>query len=120
VVVLEKTNLRHLPALPEKIDLATLDLSFISLLKVMPALSELLTPTSMIIALIKPQFEAERKDISRGGVVKDEKVHQAVIEKITTGMAIFGFVAQGVIESPIVGATSGNKEFLGIFVRTQV
>ena len=116
VVLLEKTNLRYLEKLPEPVDLATLDLSFISILKVMPAVSKLVKDGGKIIALIKPQFEAERKDISKGGIVKSGKVHQAVIEKIKNGMREFGFEIQGVTESPIVGASKGNKEFLGFFV----
>lgn len=117
VILYEKTNLRLLEQLPELADLATLDLSFISILKVMPALSKLLKPNCRIIALIKPQFEAERCDIRRGGVVKDESVHMRVIQKIKDGMSDFGFECGGIIDSPIVGATSGNKEFLGLFSR---
>lgn len=117
VVVLEKTNLRHLENLPERVDIVTLDLSFISLLKVIPTLINLLNPNGKIIALIKPQFEAERNDIRRGGLVKDEAVHKKVIEKVTSGMRDLGFECQGIIDSPILGATSGNKEFLGLFVR---
>lgn len=117
VVVMEKTNLRYLEKLPELVDLVTLDLSFISILKVMPAVSKLLNPQGKIIALIKPQFEAERKDIKRGGVVKDEEVYDKVINKIKKGMLDFGFEMKGIIESPIRGATSGNKEFLALFIR---
>lgn len=116
VLLLEKTNLRLLEHLPEKVDLATLDLSFISLLKVMPAVKNLLKPDGRIIALIKPQFEAERHEIGRGGLVKSDATHAKVIQKIKDGMKEFGFQTVGVIESPIVGATSGNKEFLGYFV----
>lgn len=116
VVLLENTNLRHLEKLSELVDLATLDLSFISLLKVIPAVKNLLKPDGRIIALIKPQFEAERSEIGKGGLVKDDKVHAKVIEKIKLGMQEFGFEMIGVIESPILGATSGNKEFLGYFV----
>jgi len=115
VMLLEKTNLRLLERLPEKVDLVTLDLSFISILKVMPAILNLIKPTARIITLIKPQFEAEREDIRRGGVVKDDSVHQRVIEKIKNGMSELGFECAGIIDSPILGATSGNKEFLGMF-----
>ncbi len=115
VIILEKTNIRHLTQLPELVDLATLDLSFISLLKVIPAISQLLKPQGFIIALIKPQFEASREDISRGGVVKDPKVHAAVQEKIRVGFLEHNLVCEGIIPSPIVGATSGNHEFLGLF-----
>lgn len=117
VILLEKTNLRHLKNLPELVDMATLDLSFISMLKVMPAVSKLLKPHNKIIALIKPQFEADREDIRRGGVVKDPAVHKKVIAKIKDGMKEFGFSCQEIIESPITGANSKNKEFLGLFIR---
>lgn len=115
VVVMEQTNLRHLQDLPELVDLVTLDLSFISILKVMPAVSKLIKEDGKIITLIKPQFEADKKDVKRGGVVKDEKIHEGVIEKIKNGMQEFGFEMKDVIESPILGATSGNKEFLALF-----
>ena len=115
VILYEKTNLRLLEKLPELVDLVTLDLSFISILKVMPAVSNLIKPDGKIITLIKPQFEADRQDIARGGVVRDDAVHQRVIEKIKTGMTEFGFEMRGVIDSPILGATSGNKEFLALF-----
>jgi len=116
VVILERTNLRTLTSLPEKVDLATLDLSFISLLTVMPAVVSLLKDDGKIIALIKPQFEAGRSEVGKGGIVRDEKVHQKVIEKIKDGMVEFGFTMVGVIDSPIRGA-EGNKEFLALFER---
>lgn len=115
VILYEKTNLRLLEKLPELVDLVTLDLSFISILKVMPAVSKIIKPGGKIITLIKPQFEADRQDIRKGGVVRDDAVHQKVIEKIKAGMAEFGFEMRGVIDSPILGATSGNKEFLALF-----
>lgn len=118
VILYEKTNLRYLDSLPELVDLATLDLSFISLLKVMPAVCKLLKPNAKIITLIKPQFEAEREDVRRGGVVKDDDVHKQVIEKIKTGMLEFGFKMIDIMESPIKGDKSGNKEFLALFVKT--
>lgn len=115
VIVMEQTNLRHLQSLPEQVDLATLDRSFISLLKVIDAVIAVLKPQGKIIALIKPQFEAERRDIKKGGIVDDPKVHQKVIEKIKVGMHERGFEMRGLIESPISGGTSGNKEFLALF-----
>ncbi|MCK4265329.1 TlyA family RNA methyltransferase [Candidatus Babeliales bacterium] len=115
VILLEKTNLRHLEFLPEKVDLVTLDLSFISILKVMPAISKLVKSDSTIITLIKPQFEAERKDIRRGGVVKDESVYERVIEKLKEGMKEFDFNFVGITESPVRGAKSGNLEFLALW-----
>lgn len=116
VVIMEKTNLRHLEKLPELVDLATLDLSFISVLKVIPAVSILLAKNGKIIILIKPQFEAGKEDVGRGGIIKDEKVHQKVIEKVKLGMDELGFCMEGLVESPILGG-SGNKEFLGLFVK---
>jgi len=116
LVLMERTNVRHLEHLPELVDLVTLDLSFISILKVMPAVAKLIKPNGKIIALIKPQFEAERGDIPRGGVIKDEKVYKKVIEKIQAGMKEFCFECKEVIESPILGA-KGNKEFLALFIR---
>lgn len=115
LILLEKTNLRHLEQLPELVDLVTLDLSFISILKVMPAIVNLIKPTAKLITLIKPQFEAERNDIRKGGLVLDDAVHERVIEKIRTGMTDFGCTMVGVIESPVRGAASGNKEFLAFF-----
>jgi 23S rRNA (cytidine1920-2'-O)/16S rRNA (cytidine1409-2'-O)-methyltransferase len=117
VLLYEKTNVRYLESLPELVDLVTLDLSFISVLKVMPAISKLIKPDGKIIILIKPQFEAEREDIAKGGIVKDDKIHQRVIEKVKTGMAEFGFSMAGIIDSPILGGTAGNKEFLALFVQ---
>ena len=114
VEVIERTNLRHVKHLPELVDLVTLDLSFISILKVMPAVSNLIKKTGKIITLIKPQFEAEKGQVSRGGIVRDEKVHEQVIEKIKKGMKEFGFEMVGVTESPILGG-KGNKEFVALF-----
>lgn len=115
LTLFEKTNLRYLESLPSKVDLATLDLSFISLLKVMPAVANLIKPGGSIVALIKPQFEADKKDIGKGGVVKSDAVHKQIIEKIKEGMKEFGFTMVDVIESPIRGAAKGNKEFLALF-----
>jgi len=80
----------------------------------MPAVVKLLAPRGRIVTLIKPQFEAEKADVGRGGIVKDELVHKKVIEKIKDGMSSFSFEMIDVIESPIFGA-KGNKEFLALF-----
>lgn len=117
VRLLEKTNLRLLTGLPESVDLATLDLSFISLLKVIEAVKALLSPDGKIIALIKPQFEAERKDIGRGGLVSSHAVHEEVIAKIKHGFEEHGFELIAIIQSPILGAASGNIEFVALFKR---
>ena len=118
VVVMEQTNLRYLASLPEKVDLVTLDLSFISVLKVMDAVSAQLKPHGKLIVLIKPQFEAEKHQVGKGGIIKDPAVHQEVIDKITKGVEAHGFSCQGVTDSPIEGG-KGNKEFLAYFLRTE-
>jgi 23S rRNA (cytidine1920-2'-O)/16S rRNA (cytidine1409-2'-O)-methyltransferase len=111
VVVIERTNLREVRDVGEKIDLVTLDLSFISLLKVMDAVCAVLKDNGMLVALIKPQFEAQRHEVGRGGIVKNPAVHEAVIKRVTQGLEEYGFKVHGVIESPIEGSM-GNKEFL--------
>eukprot|EP00252_Welwitschia_mirabilis_P010095 TRINITY_DN23216_c0_g1_i1.p1 TRINITY_DN23216_c0_g1~~TRINITY_DN23216_c0_g1_i1.p1 ORF type:complete len:304 (+),score=43.11 TRINITY_DN23216_c0_g1_i1:95-1006(+) len=117
VCVMERTNLRYLSGLPRKVDLVTLDLSFISILLVMPAVLEVMKPDSTLVALIKPQFEARRNQVGKGGVVKNPEVHTEVCEKIFRGMEAFGFTKKGCIESPLKGA-DGNIEFLASFERT--
>lgn len=117
VVVMERTNLREVRDLGTLVDLVTLDLSFISVLKVMDAVCSVLKPDGQMIVLIKPQFEAQKHQVGRGGIIKDDAVHQEVIANVTSGLAARGFTCIGVIESPIEGAT-GNKEFLGYFKRT--
>lgn len=118
VVVMERTNLRHLESLPEKVDIVTLDLSFISVLKVLDAVTPILKNESKLVVLIKPQFEADRADVGKGGIIKDEAVHQKVIDKVSSGIESYGFECKGIIESPILGS-SGNKEFLGYFVKSR-
>ncbi|MDQ5890785.1 MAG: rRNA (cytidine1920-2-O)/16S rRNA (cytidine1409-2-O)-methyltransferase [Candidatus Dependentiae bacterium] len=116
VVVMEKTNLRYVTGLPDKIDLATLDVSFISLLTVMPAVISCLAPHGRVICLIKPQFEAGRHQVRRGGLIEDPAVHQEVIDKVVKGCRILGLtLLDEVIPSPLPGATSGNIEFLALF-----
>jgi 23S rRNA (cytidine1920-2'-O)/16S rRNA (cytidine1409-2'-O)-methyltransferase len=118
VVVKERTNLREMRDFEELVDMVTLDLSFISVLKVMDAVCAALKPGGTLVVLIKPQFESERKDIGRGGIVRDPDVHQAVIKKVVGGIIDYGFTFKGVTESPIEGA-QGNKEFLAYFVRNE-
>ena len=117
VIVMERINLRALHDVGERVDRVTLDLSFISILKVMDAVLSLLKDDGQLITLIKPQFEAQRKDVGRGGIIKDPKVHDAVIERVTNGIIERGFTLVGVVESPITGA-SGNKESLAYFKRS--
>jgi len=117
VVVRERTNLREVRSVGEPVDLVTLDLSFISLLKVMDAVTAVLKEDGELITLIKPQFEARRQDVGRGGIIKDPAIHKEVIERVTAGVVACGFTLIGVVESPIEG-TSGNKEFLAYFRRS--
>jgi len=120
VVVMERTNLRHLEPsdLAEKVDLVTLDLSFISILKVMDAVSKVLKDNGHLVTLIKPQFEAHKGEVGRGGIITDPEVHKDVIKRVVDGIETHGFTNEGVIESPILGAT-GNKEFLAYFKRSK-
>lgn len=116
VVISERTNLREVRDVGELIDLVTLDLSFISILKVMDAVCAVLKPNGKLVTLIKPQFEAERHQIGKGGIIKDSEVHKEVIAKVTQGIIERGFELIDVTDSPIQGAT-GNKEFLAYFKR---
>jgi len=114
VVVMERTNLRNVRDVGEKVDLVTLDLSFISILKVMDAVVAVLKDDGKLVALIKPQFEAQKHQVGRGGIIKDPLVHQEVLDRVTEGIKEHGFELIGVTDSPIEGS-KGNKEFLGYF-----
>jgi len=111
VVSMERTNLRELRELPEPINLATLDLSFIGLGLVLPAVRSLLADDGRVVALIKPQFEAGRDDVPRGGIVRDPLVHERVVREVTLAAEAVGLYAWGMDQSPITG-TDGNVEFL--------
>jgi 23S rRNA (cytidine1920-2'-O)/16S rRNA (cytidine1409-2'-O)-methyltransferase len=116
VVSMERTNLRAVHELPEPIDLATLDLSFISLRVVLPAVRNLLAGDGRVIALVKPQFEAGRSAVPRGGVVRDPATHRAVLMQFGEDAAAVGLAPAALIASPIVGA-DGNREFLALLRR---
>ena len=113
VVVLERRNARALEPswLPGPVDVVTIDVSFISLRLILPALPAVLAPGADIVALVKPQFEAGRDEVGRGGLVKDPAVHEAVIARVTEAAAALGLTRLGLTPSPITGAT-GNQEFL--------
>jgi len=111
VVVMERVNVRYLESLPESIDLATIDVSFISLELVLPSVVGWLKPAGDIISLVKPQFEAGRAEVGKGGVVKDPKVHRAVLGKILAGALNHGLTVRGLMASPLKGP-AGNLEFL--------
>jgi 23S rRNA (cytidine1920-2'-O)/16S rRNA (cytidine1409-2'-O)-methyltransferase len=113
VVVLERRNIRYLEAsdLPSLADLATIDVSFISLRLVLPKVKTLLSPAGEIIALIKPQFEVGRGKVGKGGVVRSDAEHVRVIDEIKQSATGLGFTTRDLTESPLLGA-KGNKEFL--------
>lgn len=111
VVSMERTNVRELRELPEPIDLATLDLSFISLRLVLPAVWNLLADDGRVVALVKPQFEAGKEQVPRGGVVRDPEVWRQVLLEVADSATRVGLQPRGVIRSPIAGG-DGNVEFL--------
>ncbi len=113
VVVLERTNVRHLEELPGEVgapELATIDVSFIGLEKVVPVVAGLLRPGGRIVALVKPQFQARRREVGKGGVVKDPLVHAAVLGRVVAWAAEQGLRFGGLTTSPLRGP-AGNKEF---------
>jgi len=113
VVLMEKVNARHLQSkdIPERVDLIVMDVSFISLTKIIPVASQFLKPGGILIALIKPQFEVGRGEVGKGGIVRKETKHHEVVNKIKEHLVELQFVIIGDIPSPILG-TQGNKEFL--------
>lgn len=113
VVVLERTNARHLTRaqVPDPIDLVVCDASFIGLETVLPAPLALAKPDAWLVALIKPQFEVGPARVGKGGVVRDPALHQEVCARIEAWLPTQGWTVQGVTESPILGP-EGNKEFL--------
>jgi 23S rRNA (cytidine1920-2'-O)/16S rRNA (cytidine1409-2'-O)-methyltransferase len=110
VVVMERVNARYPIPLPEKVDLATIDLSFISVEKVIPSVAQLLNEKGYLLVLIKPQFEARRGEVGKGGIVKQSIVHARVLGRFIAWVIDHGFRLGGLVASPILGA-SGNKEF---------
>lgn len=114
VISREQFNARNLTAedLGEKVQLAVMDLSFISLTKVLPAVFGVLTDDGSVVCLIKPQFELQREDVAKGGIVRDPVLHQQAIEKIRGFVTVqHGRQWRGLIPSPITGM-DGNQEFL--------
>lgn len=113
VVVIERVNIRDMaPSLvPEQVDIAVIDVSFISLEKVIPAVRQFLKPGAAVVALIKPQFEVNREQVGKGGIVRDEAAREGAKERITAFVQEQGFDVRGVIPSPITGQ-DGNVEFL--------
>jgi len=113
VVVHEQTNARNLTVeiIPEPVDIVVCDASFISLTKVLPAALGLARQGARLVALVKPQFEAGRVEVGKGGVVRDEAVHRRVCDEAAGWVASQGWRVLGLVESPITGP-EGNREFL--------
>jgi len=113
VLVREGVNARRLTAddVPHHVAIITVDVSFISLTHILPALPQFLTQEADVVVLVKPQFEAGRAEVGKGGLVTDPAVHEAVIESVTRAAAACGLSRVAMTPSPITGAT-GNKEFL--------
>ena len=110
VVVLERVNARHPFDLPEFVDIVTIDVSFISLTKIIPSVKRKLSPAGRIIALVKPQFEAERKDVGRKGIIRDPGTHSRVLGDMVLWAVKNKLRVRGLIASPILGS-EGNREF---------
>lgn len=116
IQVLENTNARNLAAgdFDEKFDLAVMDVSFISVTKLLPVLLPLLKEDGRIITLIKPQFEVGKGEVGKGGIVRESEKHERVVNEINEFATKISLRIAGVIESPILGA-AGNKEFLALY-----
>jgi len=116
VEVREKTNARNLRRedFTERFDLIVMDVSFISVTKILPALVDLRKENARMVVLIKPQFEVGKGEVGKGGIVKDPEQHQNVVETVNRFAEGLGLEVVGTIESPILGA-EGNKEFLSLY-----
>ena len=113
VVNMERTNIRNVTRADffDELDFASIDVAFISLEKVLPIVFDVLKPSGEVVALIKPQFEAGREHVGKHGVVRDKKIHAAVIERILNFAAEIGFAVKGLSFSPVKGP-EGNIEYL--------
>lgn len=111
VTLMEKTNARYLEQLDEPVSLVAIDVSFISLKLILPSVQKWLSTTAEIITLIKPQFEAGKQDVGKGGIVKDPTVRERVLEEILSFCREIGLQVVDVIQSPITGQ-KGNVEYL--------
>jgi 23S rRNA (cytidine1920-2'-O)/16S rRNA (cytidine1409-2'-O)-methyltransferase len=110
VVVIEGVNARYPMALPEKVDLATIDVSFISVEKVIPPVAQLVKENGYLVVLIKPQFEAGRREVGKGGIIKDPLIHARVLGRFVAWLTEKELRLGGLLPSPLLGA-SGNREF---------
>lgn len=112
VVVMERTNARHLASLPEPVTLLVGDLSFISLTLILPTIRLLLAPAGEAVVLVKPQFEVGPAAIGKGGLVRDTDAIAAALVRVEAAAAANGLALQGTLESPVPGAKAGNREWL--------
>jgi 23S rRNA (cytidine1920-2'-O)/16S rRNA (cytidine1409-2'-O)-methyltransferase len=121
VIVLEKINARFLTRdqVPELVDVCVIDVSFISLTLILPNAMALLRPDGIILALIKPQFELQRSDVGKGGIVRDPRLHQKAQDKIVAFVNDLGHVVDGIAPAAIKGA-DGNQEFFACIRRQSV
>jgi 23S rRNA (cytidine1920-2'-O)/16S rRNA (cytidine1409-2'-O)-methyltransferase len=119
VVVMEKTNARNLPvdSFPESPDLATVDISFISLEKVLPSVFGVLTSQGEAVVLVKPQFEVGKGQVGKGGVVRDGSHHRMVMARVARFAVLHGWHVRGVTASPLKGP-KGNREFFLLLTKT--
>jgi len=116
VVVMDRTNARHLDSLSDPVDFTSIDASFISLSKLFPAVLRISKPESSLVALIKPQFEAGKGEVGKHGVVRDIAVHRRVLAEVVERAAEHELYLAGLTASPLKGP-AGNIEFLGYFRR---
>ncbi len=120
VIVMENTNARMIEPrdLPFRPDLVVMDVSFISVTRILPAIKGLISEDGKIIVLIKPQFEVRKEEVGKGGIVREPEKHSAVIESVTEFAKSIGLKSAGLMESPILGA-EGNREFLALFTSVE-
>jgi 23S rRNA (cytidine1920-2'-O)/16S rRNA (cytidine1409-2'-O)-methyltransferase len=116
VIVMDRTNARHLESLPDPVDFVAIDASFISLAKLFPAVINVSKSDAAVVALIKPQFEAGKGEVGKNGVVRDSAIHRRILSNVVNSAAEHGLVLKGLTASPLKGP-AGNIEFLGYFER---
>lgn len=112
VVIIERTNIRYMPLqrIPEDIDIVVIDVSFISLIKVIPKAIEFMNEGGEIVALIKPQFEVGKGEVNKGGVIRDEEKRLKAVEQVCQGLKSLNLMIRGIMQSPILGS-KGNVEY---------